>query len=375
MPDRPMPRVGLIGFGAIAEKSHLPAWQSFAHVNIMAVADASEARLAAAAAALPNAALFRDPLDLMAKADVDIVDICTPPDSHMATIVAACDLGIPYVICEKPLVRTEQEYAAVARARARSGSRVVSINNWAYSQMNRAVLHALQTGMIGRPVRIDLHIGRPDIALGSDGWNPRWRSDPLHAGGGILMDHGWHQFYLMMGWMDQPLETVSARMRTVDKRHHGVEDEAEVELQFARGVARLELRWTAQGRTNGGIIQGERGSISIFDDHIKIHTIAQQHEIYFDAFVSQSSYGSDWFREVFSDTILACDRRKADRNFNEAGLVVAAIRAAYRSAGLDGVPCRPLLFQDDFPDVRPSKETAMTYGSGNGGTSAQRLAE
>lgn len=370
MPDRPKLRVGLIGFGAIAEKSHLPAWQSFAHVNIVAIADASEARLAAAAVALPNTALFRDAEDLMANADVNIVDICTPPDSHMATIVAACDRGIPNIICEKPLVRTEGEYAAVTGARARSGSRVVSINNWAYSQMNRAVLHALRTGMIGRPVRIDLCIGRPDIALGSDGWNPRWRSDPLHAGGGILMDHGWHQFYLMMGWIDQPLKTVSARMRTVDKRHHGVEDEAEVELQFAHGVARLELTWTAERRTNGGIIQGEHGSITIFDDHITVHTTAQQHDIYFDTLVSQSSYGTDWFREVFSDTILSCDRREADRNFREAGLVVGALRAAYRSAELDGVPCLPLLLQDDFADVLPSKETVMTYGSGSGDTPA-----
>jgi hypothetical protein len=235
--------------------------------------------------------------------------------------------------------------------------------------MNQAVMHALQTGMIGWPVRIDLHIGRPDIALGSDGWNPRWRSDPLHAGGGILMDHGWHQFYLMMRWMDQPLETVSARMRTVDKRHHGVEDEAEVELQFARGWHGSNSSGRPSGAPTAALFKANVGP-SLYLTTTSRSTRSRSNDIYFDAFVSQSSYGSDWFREVFSDTILSCDRREAERNFREAGLVVGALRAAYRSAGLDGVPCRPLVLQDDFADVLPSKETVMTYGSGSGGTPA-----
>ena len=335
-----MPRVGLIGFGSIAEYGHLPALQGFPGVEVVAVSDLSPARLAHARAALPNAALFDSPAELIARADLDALDICSPPSTHVELIEAACRSGIANIVCEKPFVLSEEEYARVARARAGSGSRVVSVDNWRYSDLNRQVTCLLTEGKIGCVRSVELHTGRTGSALGNDGWHPRWRTDPLHSGGGIILDHGWHQLYLLLGWMRAPVQNVRAVMRTIDPRHAPVEDEAEIELEFPRAMGRIVLSWAASERSNAGVIRGTDGEITIYDDSLLVHNGANSRLPFRDR-LTQSSYHPEWFREMFRQKVLDRDRGEADRNFAEAGDLVSIIGAVYRSAGEQGMPFRP----------------------------------
>src|SRR5436190_21076199 len=110
-------RIGLVGFGSIAEHGHLPAWQSFDEVEVAAVADLSPERLDRARQLLPNARLFDSPAELIERAEVDGVDICTPPATHADLLLAACLRPLRDIVCEKPLVLSEDEYVGVARAR------------------------------------------------------------------------------------------------------------------------------------------------------------------------------------------------------------------------------------------------------------------
>lgn len=336
-----MRRIGLVGFGSIAENGHLPALQSLPGVEVVAVADVSEERLARAHALLPEAKLFDRPLDLIARGDVTGVDICTPPNTHADLIVAACDRGLADVICEKPLVLSEDEYLQVARARQDSGSRVVSVNNWMHSDLYRHVSSVLQEEAIGEVRSIELRTGRTKAALGNGGWLPHWRTDLRHAGGGIILDHGWHQLYLLLGWMRAPIRTVRAMARTSDPRHAPVEDEATVELEFSRGTGRVELSWTASERSNGGFIAGSDGSIAIHDDRIQVQAGRSTRELKFAGRLTQSSYHPDWFQAMFRCNLIDDDRTEADRNFAEAGVLVSTIQAAYDSARTGGAPCSP----------------------------------
>ncbi len=336
-----MRRIGLIGFGKIAENGHLPALQSLAGVQVTAIADVSPERLDRARSLVQGVALYDDPLQLIFEGEVDAVDICTPPKSHVDLILAACERGLPDIVCEKPLVLSEDDYVQVARAKQRSSSRVVSVNNWVHSDLNRHVSEVLDEGMIGSVQSIELRTGRPDCALGDVGWMPRWRTDPAHAGGGIILDHGWHQLYLLLGWMRAPIESVSAMIRTADDRHHPVEDEARIDMSFPAAHGRIELSWTSKGRTNGGLIYGSRGSITIHDDRVVIENGRGRHALPFCGKLTESSYHPEWFEKMFRYNVLDKGRDEAERNFAEAGVVVSAIRAAYCSARERGTPCRP----------------------------------
>jgi predicted dehydrogenase len=338
-----MHRIGLAGFGSIAEHGHLPALQSFPGVEIVAVADLSPERLDCARKLLPDAVLYESPLDLIRRADLTAVDICTPPSTHADLIVAACERGLRDVVCEKPLVLSEEEYLRVARTREVGGSRVVSVNNWMHSDLNRHVSAALDSGAIGAVRSVELRTRRTDAALGNSGWVPRWRIDRSLAGGGIILDHGWHQLYLLLGWMRKPIEIVRATTQTLDRRHAPVEDEAVIDLEFASGTGRIELSWTARERGNDGCIQGTKGAITIRDDGIDIANGREMHTRPFAGRLTQSSYHPDWFQAMFGSTLLRDGRAEADQNFAEAGALVSAIEAAYHSAQEGGAPVRPSL--------------------------------
>jgi len=338
-----MRRVGLIGFGSIAEHGHLPAWRTFPEVELAAVADISGRRLDRARSSLPGVVLYDSPLELIAQADVDVVDICTPPNTHADLILAACNRELSDIVCEKPLVLSEGEYLRVALARRQSGSRVISVNNWVHSDLHRHVTGALQGDAVGAVRSVELRIGRPGAALGNTSWVPRWRTDVAYAGGGIILDHGWHQLYLMLRWMQLPLQSVSAVTRTADSRNHPVEDEALIDITFPSAHGRIELRWTASVRSNGGLIRGTRGSIAIHDDGVVVVNDAGRRRLPFRGRLTESSYHPDWFRAMFRSTVLAPTSGEADRAFAEAGVLVSAIRAAYRSADRQGAPCRPAL--------------------------------
>jgi len=355
-----------VGFGSIAEHSHLPAWQSLPHIEIVAVADVAASRRDRVRALLPQAELFETSETLIGQAGLDIVDICTPPASHAALLLAACARAIPDIVCEKPLVLTQEEYRRVAQARNRSGSRIVSVNNWVHSDLNRHVSAVLRSGTIGSVRKIDVTIGRPDCALGNEGWNPRWRTSLSHAGGGIILDHGWHQIYLLMGWMGSRPTRVSAHTRTANSVHLPVEDEARIELAFPGGRGTIELKWTTQRRTNEGTIEGDHGVIRTFDDRLRIENGTGPRELPYSRKLSASSYHPEWFRAVFQYNVLEESRVEADRNFAEAGALVNVIRGAYRSAAREGQACSLGIERDDR---WLSKETAVGNGCNSGGGS------
>jgi predicted dehydrogenase len=349
-----MHSIGIIGFGAIAEKGHLPALQSFAEIEVTAVADLSEDRREVCRRLLPNAAIFEDSSDLIATADISGIDICTPPTTHADIIEAACRRGLSPIICEKPFVLMEEEYVRVARARDLSDSRIISVNNWMYSHLHRRVREVLDAGQIGKVKRIELRTGRPDAAKGIAGWQPRWRTDVSHSGGGVILDHGWHQLYLLMSWLEKWPESVACVARTVDARHALAEDEATLDLFFPDAAGRIELSWTSETRNNSGWIEGTRGTVQIHDDRITVSCPEGVRDLKLDDRLTLSSYHPEWFQSMLKASIIRPDSAESDRNFAEAGVLVSTIRAAYRSAGLGGVrlPIETVAQHTASPTVR-----------------------
>lgn len=322
-------RIGIVGYGRIAELAHVPAWRALAEVQVVAVADQCAERRAHVAEALPGARVYRCSEELLAEEAIDCLDICTPPHDHTPSILAACARRVPRIVCEKPLTATRDEFALVAEAQARGGSQVYTINSWLQSDLHRLVSDALRAGTIGALRSVTLRTLRPDCALGVPCWQPRWRTDPAYAGGGIVLDHGWHQLYLMARWIGAAPVEVAATLRTVQDRHAPVEDEAVLELAFPAARGRIELSWAAPGRANDGEIAGTRGTIRIGDEGV---TIAGPHGTVDRAYgerLSDSSYHPDWFQALFTSILSDTRHEQGQANMREAEMLVDTLFKAY----------------------------------------------
>src|SRR4051812_32964232 len=125
MPARRVLNVGLIGYKFMG-KAHSNAWRQAprffdlpAEVRLKTICGRDKSGLQHAARQFGWSQTELDWRKVIADPDIDVVDICTPNDSHGQIAVAAAKAG-KAILCEKPLARSvveaEKMTAAVKRA-------------------------------------------------------------------------------------------------------------------------------------------------------------------------------------------------------------------------------------------------------------------
>ncbi|SET31629.1 Gfo/Idh/MocA family protein [Nonomuraea wenchangensis] len=197
MSDKTTIGVGMIGY-AFMGRVHSQAWRSVGAFfdlpltpRMAAICGRSKERTEAAAAQLGWAAAETDWRALIERDDVQIVDICTPGDSHAEIAVAALAAG-KHVLCEKPLANTVAEAEAMVRAAAAAPSSVKSMVAFNYRRVPALALarRYVEEGRLGeiRHVRAQYlqdWIVDPEFPL-------VWRLQKDKAGAGALGDIGSH---------------------------------------------------------------------------------------------------------------------------------------------------------------------------------------
>ena len=322
-----MRRGAIIGFGAVAANGHWPAYSKSSDAKIVAVVDRTEQRRQAARELIPGVETFAKMDELRDGIGIDFVDICTPPALHGDPMRNALSRGLD-VLCEKPLLLDPLELEQ-ARSLARQANRVViPVHNWKYAPIIRRATEALRSGAIGEMRELEIETLRIEDCAAVDPQHPNWRRDLSIAGGGILMDHGWHAIYLARHWFGENPAGSNAELHRAEI---GIEDEATLTLHFPSGRARIFLTWRADQRRNTMRLIGERGEIAIDDDTLRI----ADEEIRFESALSAGSHHADWFAAMLPD-VMASFRspEKARASFDEAALCLSVIRRAYEVAGI-----------------------------------------
>jgi predicted dehydrogenase len=330
-----MLRGGIIGLGNVALGAHVPGWMRRTDVAIVAVTDVERTR--ASAAEVPAAARWYDSVDdLLTRAGVDFVDICTPPSSHASVIAAALARRI-HVLCEKPLVCSDAELAPVRHLAADNGCVVHTVHNWHHAPIITKIAELIGERAIGRVERVVWRTLRTAPAA-VRGASVNWRLDPALGGGGVLTDHGWHVFYVVPRWIGEAPVSVTARLET--RRHQAVvEDTATVQVRFPTATADIFLTWAAESRKNVVEVIGSDGRLAVEDDTVVLTAGGAQRRWACPPPLSDGSVHPDWFDPVierFVGEITGVGAR--DANFREASLCAVLESAARESSKRDGRP-------------------------------------
>jgi predicted dehydrogenase len=292
--------VGLIGY-AFMGAAHSHAWRTAPHFfdlpmrpELTVLAGRDAVRVADAAGRLGWSSVETDWHRVLEREDVDLVDVCTPGDTHAEIAIAALEAG-KHVLCEKPLANTVAEAEAMAEAAARAAARGVrSMVGFTYRRVPAIGLarQLVAEGRLGdiRHVRAQYlqdWIADPQVPMS-------WRLEKDKAGSGALGDIGAHIVDLAQHITGQRLTGVSALLETfVEERPlpasegslSGVAgqgtgtvtvDDAAVFLgRFDGGaLATFEATRFALGRKNAIRIEvnGSRGSLAFdFEDMNVLH--------------------------------------------------------------------------------------------------------
>lgn len=330
-PPRPSALKGaIIGFGAAAVKAHLPVWRGDERFRIEAVVETASERVRLAERMLPGVVVHPDLDSLLTGNDLDFIDICTPPCFHEKLMLKACAAGL-HVFCEKPLIPSKDGLSRLHQAAVVKNRVLFVVNNWKYAPLWVKAVDMVRTNQIGRVKELRLSVLRTP---GPAGGISDWRRFADIAGGGVLVDHGWHNLYLAMAIVNDYPVSVSAQMGHRQADDPDVEEAANIILRFPAAAAYLHLNRRAACRSNCGLITCERGVLVINDDHLVLKTGNGDPpaRIDFPEALSAGSHHPAWMRAVVEDFYAEVQSPSLrGGNFAEAGWCVRLIDLAYRS--------------------------------------------
>ncbi len=256
--------VAIVGFGKIAETTHLPAFDLVPGFEVRAIVEPVPTRREAARAARPEAHVYATLAEALSEGGIDLVDVCTPPQAHFEACALALTRGVN-VLCEKPLVTKATELAELSRLTERAGGPLLfCMHNWKHGKVVAGVRDAIASGRIGRPQRVEIETLRTQPAAGAPapGQPLDWRLDPDKAGGGIAFDHGWHMISMALAWLGGGTP-VAVRATTEQRRFKDapVEDTVTLEAELSSGTLRLFATWAGAERDNRGRVVGTDGEV------------------------------------------------------------------------------------------------------------------
>lgn len=140
--------VGVLGAHNWAEKAHLPGYAASDRVNLVGICDVVPERAEALAAQFGIPHTFSDPDDLINHPDVEMVDVCTPTDTHLDLSLRAIAAG-RHVLSEKPLARTAEDAFRAYRAAEAQGVRTKLGFTFRYSPAIRMLHEWIREGRLG----------------------------------------------------------------------------------------------------------------------------------------------------------------------------------------------------------------------------------
>jgi predicted dehydrogenase len=150
-------RVGIVGCGAIAQLQHIPSLHRVGRAQITAVCDKDPSLLATVGKKLRTAAQYQDVGEMLSREDLDVVDICTPPQTHAALATLAAESGC-HVLVEKPATLTVQEFDSLAGSCERNGVTLCQIQNKMFEPVFRKAVDRVRNGGVGNAVAVDIEI-------------------------------------------------------------------------------------------------------------------------------------------------------------------------------------------------------------------------
>ena len=143
-------RVGVLGAGAWARFAHLPGYKRDPRCELVAIADpiVERAHEFAAEFGIPN--VYDSHEALIARTDLDLVDVCTPSATHFQLSWAALESG-KHVLCEKPVAYDFNDTRRAAALAKSKGLKTKLGFTFRYSPAMQYMKQLIDDGFIGTP--------------------------------------------------------------------------------------------------------------------------------------------------------------------------------------------------------------------------------
>ncbi|RFU36390.1 gfo/Idh/MocA family oxidoreductase [Actinomadura logoneensis] len=271
-----MIRLGIIGCGRISDL-HAHAYLDHPEATIVAVADPDAANLATRGAAwgVPESGRYQDYRDLLARSDVDAVEILVPHHLHAPITLDAMDAG-KHVSLQKPMALSMDEAALMVRAGHERGVTFKVFENFVFYPPVVRAKELVENGEIGDllSIRIKSNPGWSPTAWDVPAAASAWRIDESKCGGGpLVFDDGHHKFaiaWYFLGLADRVHAFIGSSMDgvldcpSIVSWHHPDGQVGSLEVAYSPDLRLHTAQYAQDDRVE---ITGTRGVIWVTRGH------------------------------------------------------------------------------------------------------------
>ncbi len=221
-------RVAVVGLGV--GKGHLQAYAELPELfDVKSVCDLNADKARATAAEFNVGHHTTALAELLANTQIDLIDLCTPPNTHLGLIEQALAAG-KHVVCEKPLVGSLAEADAVATAARAARGQLFPIFQYRFGNGLQRLKHLQAKGFARHALitTIETHWRRD-----SDYYAIQWRGKWATEMGGVCLTQACHA-HDILSYVHGPVKTVFAKLATRVNDIEG-EDCAAITVEMANG--------------------------------------------------------------------------------------------------------------------------------------------
>ncbi len=265
-------RVGVIGVGQIG-KQHLDNYKKIEGAEVVAIADVneSEANRVAGVYGIPN--VYTNFRDLLARDDIQAVDVCLHNNFHAGVTIAALEAG-KHVFCEKPMAGAYADAAHMLQVGRDTGNMLHIQCQNIFLKEAKAAKFLIEEGHLGKVYHLrssgHRRRGRPFV----DGYGSPTFVQKQNSAGGALYDMGVYHINTMLYLVDNPVvERISGKTyqeTALDERRSTMSgyNVEELGLGFVRFTGGMTLdiieAWAVHMDSfDGSIVLGSEGGVRI----------------------------------------------------------------------------------------------------------------
>lgn len=261
-------QVGIVGCGLISS-AHLKAWQRTPGFKVRGVLDMNreQAQKRASEFSIPT---VYERLDQLIS-ECDVVDVCTPPQSH-ASIAEQAIAGKRHLVMEKPVVTDVADWDRMARKVAEQQTKLAVIHNAKFLHCMQLAKRWVDEGRIGEVIRIQreflTHESSDRMLVGANHWSHK-------LPGGRWFETLPHELYLTH-WFAGPLEFANVTAVRTDHAPAGTPaDEVLITLKGPRTIGTFHFSANCRENRRTLTLQGTKGRIVVdmLSDFATIHAL------------------------------------------------------------------------------------------------------
>lgn len=257
-------RVGIIGAGAVARRAHLPIYGAIPEIEVVGIADIDQSLAARVAEEFKIPRYFSSGEELLQDDSIELVDICTPTQTHLEIVKLAAERG-KHTLVEKPLATSLKRALEIQQVIEKNGTKLCVVQNYRYFPAVIATKKRISQGYLGKIVTIH--------GSGLMSFPTHWTLNAwLYHQGGALYDHGPHLVDMIL-WMKDfsPIKKVYASGGDFTQGNMDFVNYAVINIEFEDGsIGTADISWVTAAMfkltldiygTGGGVFLDVRNNV------------------------------------------------------------------------------------------------------------------